>query len=107
MKTKEERADNYVQMQYIDYGDFNYRVEEQIREGFLNGFDSGQPEWISVDKQLPDNDRTVLVWINDTENPQWSGYKLGSYLNEKWYCKGGRESHEIVTDWSEIPAKKK
>ena len=69
--------------------------------------DNKQPKWISIDKQLPDNDRTVLVWINDTENPQWSGYKLGSYLNEKWYCKGGRKSHEIVTDWCQIPGKKK
>ncbi len=56
--------------------------------------------------KLPDNDRTVLVWINNTENPQWSGYKLGAYLNEKWYCNEGRKSHEVVTDWSEIPVKK-
>lgn len=66
-----------------------------------------QLKWINVDTELPKDDRTVLVWINDTENPQWSGYKLGSYLNEKWYCKGGRKSHEIVTDWCQIPAKKK
>ena len=93
-------------MQCIDYGDFNCMLEEQIREGFLNGFDAGQPKWISVEEQTPDNDRTVLVWINDIENPQWSGYKLGSYQNGKWYCKGGRESHETVTDWCQIPAKK-
>lgn len=60
-----------------------------------------------TEEQLPKHDGTVLVWINDTENPQWSGYKLGSYLNEKWYCNGGRKSHEIVTDWCNIPAKKK
>ena len=40
MKTKEEQADNYTQMQYVDYGDFSYRAEEQIREGFLAGYDS-------------------------------------------------------------------
>ena len=107
MKTKEEQADNYTQMQYVNYGDFSYRAEEQIREGFLAGYEANQPKWIDVNDELPDDDRTVLVWINDTENPQWSGYKLGSYLNEKWYCNGGRKSHEIVTDWCNIPAKKK
>ena len=60
-----------------------------------------------VSIELPKDDRTVLVWINDIENPQWSNYGLCSYIDEKWYCKGGRESHDIVTDWCQIPAKKK
>jgi hypothetical protein len=68
--------------------------------------DNEQPKWISVEEQLPKDDKTVLVWINDTETPQWSNYGLCSYINEKWYCQGGRKSHEIVTDWSEIPARK-
>lgn len=72
------------------------------RKGFLDA----QPKWISVEEQTPEDDRTVLVWINDTENPQWSNYGLCSYINEKWYCQGGRESHKIVTDWTNIPAKK-
>lgn len=61
---------------------------------------------MDVNDKLPDNDRTVLVWINDTENPQWSNYGLCSYIGGKWYCNGGRESHEIVTDWCQIPGKK-
>ena len=69
--------------------------------------EKGQPKWINVEEQLPKDDRTVLVWINDTKNPQWSNYGLCSYIDGKWYCKGGRESHEIVTDWCKIPAKKK
>ena len=60
--------------------------------------------WNKIEDKLPDNDRTVLVWVNNTENSQWSGYKLGAYVNEKWYCDGGRKSHEIVTHWSNIPA---
>lgn len=99
MNSKEQLAEQYADEQNSAYAN-DYYV-------FLAGFEEGQPKWIDVNVQLPDNDRTVLVWINDTENPQWSGYKLGSYLNEKWYCKGGRKSHEIVTDWCQIPGKKK
>jgi hypothetical protein len=99
MKTKEQLAKEYRKTTPNQmYGD---------ELGFLAGFTAAKPKWINVEEQLPDNDRTVLVWINNTENPQWSGYKLGAYLNEKWYCDGGRESHEIVTGWCQIPASKK
>lgn len=102
MKTKEQIAEQYAE------GKSSSSVfQEAHKRDFLAGFEEGQPKWISVDKELPKDDRTVLVWINDTENPQWSNYGLCSYLNEKWYCKGGRDSHEVVTDWCQIPAKKK
>ena len=99
MKNKEQLAEQYAEEQNSAYtNDYN---------GFLAGFEAGQPKWISVEEQIPDNERTVLVWINNIENPQWDNYRLGSYLNEKWYCVGGRKSHEIVTHWSSIPAPKK
>ena len=97
--TKEQLAEQYAEEQNSAYtNDYN---------GFLAGYEAGQPKWISVEEQIPDNERTVLVWIDNTENPQWNNYRLGSYLNEKWYCVGGRKSHEIVTHWSSIPAPKK
>lgn len=80
--------------------------KEAHKKDFLAGFEAAQPKWISVDDQLPNDDRAVLVWVNNTENPQWSTYTLGSYIEDKWYLKGGRKNHEIVTDWCEIPAKK-
>ena len=99
MKNKEQLAEQYAEEQNSAYtNDYN---------GFLAGFEAGQPKWISVEEQIPDNERTVLVWINNIENPQWDNYRLGSYLNEKWYCVGGRKSHEIVTHWSSIPAPKR
>ena len=99
MKNKEQLAEQYAEEQNSAYtNDYN---------GFLAGYEAGQPKWISVEEQTPDDERTVLVWINNTENPQWNNYRLGSYLNEKWYCVGGRKSHEIVTHWSSIPAPKK
>ena len=64
------------------------------------------PKWIDIKQKLPDNDRTVLVWIEDKQNFQWSNYALGTYQNEKWYLQNGRDSHEIVTHWSEIPEKR-
>ena len=99
--SKEQLAEQYAE------GKSSSSVfKEAHKRDFMAGFEAGQPKWISVDEQLPDNDRTVLVWINNTQNPQWSGYKLGAYLNKNWYCQGGRKSHEIVTDWAQIPAKK-
>lgn len=102
MNSKEQLAEQYADEQNSAYTNDYYG----FLAGYEEGFAQGQPKWIDINTELPDNDRTVLVWINDTENPQWSGYKLGSYLNEKWYCKGGRKSHEIVTDWCQIPGKK-
>jgi hypothetical protein len=106
MKTKEEQADNYTQMQYVNYGDFSYRAEEQIREGFLAGYEANQPKWIDVNSELPDDDRTVLVWVNNLETPHWSTYGLGTYQG-KWYLNGGRGTHEIVERWFDFPQIKK
>ena len=104
--TKEQLAEQYAE------GKSSSSVfQEAHKKDFLAGFDLAEelfkPKWISAEEQLPDDERTVLVWINNIENPQWNNYRLGSYLNEKWYCVGGRKSHEIVTHWSSIPAPKK
>lgn len=37
-KTIEELAEVYSAKQYIDYGDFNYKAEEQIEDAFISGF---------------------------------------------------------------------
>jgi hypothetical protein len=98
MKIKEQLAEQYANEQNSAYTNDYY--------GFLAGYEAGQPKWISVEEQLPENDKTVLVWVDNIETPQWSSYGLGSYIGENWYLKGGRETHEIVTDWCQIPAKK-
>jgi hypothetical protein len=98
METKEQLAEEYAQEQNSAYTNDYY--------GFLAGFTAAEVKWISVEKQLPEDDKTVLVWVDNTQNPQWSSYGLGSYINRNWYLKGGREIHEIVTDWCQIPAKK-
>lgn len=70
---------------------------------YRKGFQDGKPKWKKVEKELPNNDRLVLVWINNILNPQWSTYGLGSYIDDNWYVRGGRASHEIVEKWIEIP----
>ena len=113
MKTKEEYAEGYINYLYRDVLEHDKEIYapdiQQTKADFKAGFDLAEelfkPKWISAETP-PDDERTVLVWINNTENPQWNNYRLGSYLNEKWYCVGGRKSHEIVTDWSNIPTPK-
>ncbi len=60
-------------------------------------------KWNNVEDKLPKNDRLVVCYIENTKVPMWSGLKLGSYIGSTWYCKEGRESHEIVTKWCKIP----
>jgi hypothetical protein len=62
-------------------------------------------KWNKVTDKLPKNDREVVCYIDNEDNPDWSGNRLGSYINEKWYCKGGRDNNEVVTRWFKIPKK--
>jgi len=59
-------------------------------------------KWHLVEDKTPDNDRHVLVWVNNTKTPGWSEYRIASY-HGNWYCVGGRKSYEIVERWTEIP----
>lgn len=115
MKTKEQYIEEYITYLYGAIPEEDkplYQPEiTQSRADFKSGFNLAEelfkPKWISVEKQLPDNDRTVLVWVNDTRDPKWSSYELGSYINENWYLMGGRDSYEEVTHWCQIPEKLK
>ena len=111
MKTKEELAKEYANRNF-EHCHYTYTDDkrltdfDKIKQSYTEGYVVGQPKWISINDQLPNDDRTVLVWVNNTENPQWDTYGLGSYIDGKWYLKGGRKNHKIVTDWCEIPTKK-
>ena len=114
MKTKEKPLEESAKSQAFEFSvdykpfetDLDYR--EYAEYGFERGFVAGHKvatKWKKAEDyfELPDNDRTVLVWINNTQNPQWSTYGLGSYIDDNWYLRGGRASHEIVEKWIEIP----
>jgi hypothetical protein len=109
MKTKEQLVEDYIEYLYGEEKDEAMYVPEvtQSRLDFSRGFEAAKemysPKWISVEDKLPKNDRMVVVYADNLETPNWSCKKLGSYLNNKWYCDGGRENHEIVVKWLEIP----
>ena len=61
--------------------------------------------WKLVSKEVPDDDREVLVYVRNLETPHWSTNKLGAYIDGKWYLRGGRESYEEIVKWLDIPLK--
>lgn len=94
MKTKEQLAEQYAEEQNSAYTNDYY--------GFLAGYEAAEPKWISVETP-PDNDREVLIYVRDHKIPWWSNVQFGSYLNQKWYLRGGiKEEYELVK-WAEIP----
>jgi len=40
----ERMAEKYVYTQYVDYGDWGYKAEEQIEDGFIAGYKSAKEE---------------------------------------------------------------
>lgn len=109
MKNKivEELAKDYANEKFemCSYGytnDGRLTDFDKIKKAWLKGYKTATPKWVSVEDYLPEDDREVLCYIENKENPNWSENRLGSYIDENWYCKGGRESHEIVTKWQEI-----
>lgn len=102
---REEYLEEYLNSLYG-----SYLTEEmyspdvyQTQQDFIAGYTSAKIEWNKVEDKLPNTDRRVLVWLEDTKVPHWSGYRIGAYLNENWYLDGGRASHEIVTQWYDFP----
>ena len=75
----------------------------KIKEAWLAGYETAVPKWIKVEDHTPKDDREVVCYIENQENPDWSGNRLGAYINNKWYCKEGRKNCEIVEKWLEIP----
>lgn len=103
--------DNYIE-EYIDY----LFAEEkdnpiyapdifQSRADFKAGYDLAEelfkPKWNNI-QNPPDNDKEVLIYVRDHRTPWWSRNHFGSYINEKWYLKGGIEPHYELVKWTEI-----
>ncbi len=62
-----------------------------------------QIKWHDATKFVPDNDRSVLLYIRNTEFITHTTNAIGAYLNDKFYAKGGFASNEKVVRWCEIP----
>jgi len=94
---KQIAAQQYALKHFTDVEHLN-----KIKDAWLDGFETAVPKWINIEDELPEDDRTVVCWAENTENSLYSELKLGNYINEKWYCKGGRNSQEIITKWQKI-----
>ena len=104
MKSKYELAEQYAE------GKSSSSVfQEAHKRDFLAGYEAGQPKWISVDEQTPEDDRAVLVKTKDYRRPQYdvTDVQIGYLENEVWYYNEGGEINGglgwHLTHWMEIP----
>ena len=100
-----KKLEEYIHYLYgNDKDDPMYAPEVyQTGKDFSAGYESAKSKWHNVEDRLPEDDREVLCYIENRENPQWSGLKLGAFIGSKWYCNEGRKTHEIVIRWAKIP----
>ena len=84
--TKEQLAEQYAEEQNSAYtNDYN---------GFLAGFEAGQPKWISVNEQTPPKDIQLLIKSPDT------GIVYLSYWREYYNIFSCQSKTESSNNWS-------
>lgn len=75
-----------------------------LQQAWIAGFETAEKGiWISVEEDLPKDDKLKLVYIEHINNPIFNTFKVCHYEGDNWYCLGGRNSQEVVTKWVEIP----
>ena len=100
--TKEQLAEQYAEEQNSAYtNDYN---------GFLAGYEAGQPKWISVETP-PDDERNVIIKIFDYRRPKEKVTEIGlgyfDHEEKEWYhtsdvlVNGGHGW--MITHFMEIP----
>lgn len=63
-----QKAKKYINSLYIDYGDLNYKAEEQIKQAFIDGMNQ-QLILSGVSNLVCDNCRTrPLEWVDQGKN---------------------------------------
>lgn len=101
---KEKAVREYLEYLYGDVIDDEMYAPDvfQSKKDFLAGYKAAEPRWYDTKDKLPENDRIVLVKVQNMENSHWSGTRTGQYQNKKWwfddYVKG-----ESIKEWMEIP----
>lgn len=103
MKQEEILAEAYIKTLPL-YGSYpNLISSRNIHDNFIAGFNAGKKlRWNDVNEKLPKSDYHCLVYVENKEKPQWSGFQLGCYQGNNWYLQNGRKIHEIVTKWIKI-----
>ena len=104
--TKEQLAEQYAE------GKSSSSVfQEAHKRDFLAGYEAGQPKWISVEEQTPDDERNVIIKIFDYRRPKEKVTEVGlgyfDHEEKEWYhtsdvlVNGGHGW--MITHYMEIP----
>jgi len=103
MENKKKSVEEYVKNLYKEEVNSEMYAPDvyQSRVDFKAGYDLAQPKWNNI-QNPPDNDREVLIYVRDHKTPWHSRNHFGSYINEKWYLKGGIEEHYELVKWTGI-----
>lgn len=103
--TKEQLAEQHCNREGLSW------ENEYAKESFLAGFEAAQPKWISVEEELPDNDRTVIIKIFDYRRPKEKVTEVGlGYFDQEekeWYYTSDQLVNSghgwMITHYMEIP----
>jgi hypothetical protein len=105
MKTPKEMAEEYAAGLVFDDGVYN-----TAEKAFLAGYITAQPQWISLQTEIPEIGTRILLKTvqprNSWEHPMVTGYRLApAGKNEPWFHldTGLWCGSETVTHWQPLP----
>ena len=97
-----QKAKKYINSLYIDYGDLNYKAEEQIKQAFIDGMNqqlilSGVMKWVVCKEDLPKKEGNYLI--------NWDGVVLEAefYKEDKIWISEEGMLYKNVTHWTHLP----
>ena len=103
-----QKAKKYINSLYIDYGDLNYKAEEQIKQAFIDGMNqqlilSGVINWVAVSQKLPTRmDEDYLVCVrNKNKEGGIPIQDIGNFSSDGVWIK--QNTWEEVVYWAELP----
>ena len=103
-----QKAKKYINNLYIDYGDLNYKAEEQIKQAFIDGMNqqlilSGVSNWVAIsDRKPPKEWSNYMVCLENNSIFQANYCRIGT---ERWFIVGVGEitNENPVLYWMEEP----
>jgi hypothetical protein len=71
---------------------------------FLDGYKAGKSQWVSIENRLPEDEGTVLVFINySVGDVETRAVATGSYGSRLWTCGNDKYSEGFITHWMPLP----
>lgn len=73
-------------------------------EGFIAGYQAAAPQWISVKDRLPEEDVTVLAFVNYSVNDaRLERIDSAAYRGKLWLMGSDIYSERFITHWMPLP----